>query len=292
MASLKDLKNRIAGVTSTQKITSAMQMVASAKLRKAQEAAEAARPYAERMGAVLGSLAAAYKDDAGAPQLLSGNGKDQMHLLVVCTAERGLCGGFNGNIAKLARKHAQELLAQGKDFKILYIGKKGFEVLKREFETNYLDKILVDKLNYDVADQAGNRVLDMFAAGEFDVCSLFYSKFENVLTQTPTRLSIIPAEFEETSSDDESGNTASYEYEPSQEAILESLLPTNLKVQIFRALLENGAGEMGAKMTAMDNATRNAGEMIDDLRLTYNRQRQAQITKELIEIISGAEALN
>lgn len=292
MASLKDLKNRIAGVTSTQKITSAMQMVASAKLRKAQEAAEAARPYAERMGAVLGSLAAAYKDDAGAPPLLSGNGKDQMHLLVVCTAERGLCGGFNGNIAKLARKHAQKLTADGKEFKILYIGKKGFEVLKREFEDNFLDKILVEKLTYDIADQAGNRVLDMFAAGEFDVCTLFYSKFENVLTQTPTRLSLIPAEFEDTSADDEGGNAASYEYEPSQEAILESLLPTNLKVQIFRALLENGAGEMGSKMTAMDNATRNAGEMIDDLRLTYNRQRQAQITKELIEIISGAEALN
>ncbi len=290
MASLKDLKNRIASVTSTQKITRAMQMVASAKLRRAQEAAEAARPYAERMGGVLSSLAAAYKDVAGAPKLLSGNGADKRHLLIVATAERGLCGGFNGNIAKKAKAHALELLSQGKEVKIFYIGKKGFEVLKREFESNYLDKILVEKLSYDVAEQVGNRVLDMFAANEFDVCSLFYSKFENVLTQTPTRLSLIPAEFDDTASEDDTAS-ASYDYEPSQEEILESLLPTNLKVQIFTALLENGAGEMGSKMTAMDNATRNAGDMIDRLTLSYNRQRQAQITKELIEIISGAEAL-
>ncbi|NRA86319.1 MAG: F0F1 ATP synthase subunit gamma [Rhizobiales bacterium] len=290
MASLKDLKNRIASVTSTQKITRAMQMVASAKLRRAREAAEAARPYAERMGAVLSSLAAAYKDVAGAPQLLSGNGSDQRHLLIVTTAERGLCGAFNSNIAKMARAHALELLGQGKDVKIFYVGKKGFEALKRQFENNYLDKVLVEKLTYDIADQVGNRVLDMFAANEFDVCSLFYSRFENVLTQTPTRLSLIPAEFDETPSD-ESTASASYEYEPSQESILETLLPTNLKVQIFTALLENGAGEMGSKMTAMDSATRNAGDMIDRLTLSYNRQRQAQITKELIEIISGAEAL-
>ena len=290
MASLKDLKNRIASVTSTQKITRAMQMVASAKLRRAREAAEAARPYAERMGAVLSSLAAAYKDVAGAPQLLSGNGSDQRHLLIVTTAERGLCGAFNSNIAKMARAHALELLGQGKDVKIFYVGKKGFEALKRQFENNYLDKVLVEKLTYDIADQVGNRGLDMFAANEFDVCSLFYSRFENVLTQTPTRLSLIPAEFDETPSD-ESTASASYEYEPSQESILETLLPTNLKVQIFTALLENGAGEMGSKMTAMDSATRNAGDMIDRLTLSYNRQRQAQITKELIEIISGAEAL-
>ncbi len=291
MPSLKDLKNRIASVTSTQKITRAMQMVASAKLRKAQEAAEAARPYASRMGAVLSSLASAYKGVDGAPELLSGNGKDKRHLLVVTTAERGLCGGFNGNIAKAARAHARELLAQGKKVQIFYIGKKGYEVLKREFQANYLDKVFVEKLSYDIADQVGNRVLDMFANDEFDVCSLFYSKFENILTQTPTRLGLIPAEFDDVATDDATTATPSYEYEPSQESILETLLPTNLKVQIFAALLENGAGEMGSKMTAMDNATRNAGDMIDRLTLSYNRQRQAQITKELIEIISGAEAL-
>ncbi|WP_424983525.1 F0F1 ATP synthase subunit gamma [Maritalea sp. S77] len=293
MPSLKDLKNRISSVKSTQKITKAMQMVAAAKLRRAQENAENARPYAERMNDVLSSLATAYKGREDAPQLLGGNGKDQTHLLVVATAERGLCGGFNSNIAKLARDHANKLLAEGKTVKILCVGKKGHDVLKRLFPDQILDLITlreVKQVGYTDAQSIGERVLDMFEKDEFDVATLFYSKFQSVIAQVPTAHQLIPAVFDETE-EDAGADSANYEYEPSEEAILEDLLPRNISVQIFHALLENGAGEMGAKMTAMDNATRNAGDMIKKLNISYNRQRQAQITKELIEIISGAEAL-
>ncbi len=294
MPSLKDLKNRISSVKSTQKITKAMQMVAAAKLRRAQENAENARPYAERMNNVLSSLATAYKGRDDAPKLLGGNGKDQTHLLVVATAERGLCGGFNSNIAKLARDHANKLLAEGKTVKILCVGKKGHDVLKRLFPDQILDLITlreVKQVGYTHAQDIGERVLDMFEKDEFDVATLFYSKFRSVIAQVPTAHQLIPAVFDEESDEEVGADSANYEYEPSEEAILEDLLPRNISVQIFHALLENGAGEMGAKMSAMDNATRNAGDMIKKLNISYNRQRQAQITKELIEIISGAEAL-
>lgn len=293
MPSLKDLKNRISSVKSTQKITKAMQMVAAAKLRRAQENAENARPYAERMNNVLCSLASAYKGREGAPRLLGGTGNDQTHLLVVATAERGLCGGFNSNIAKLARDHANKLMAEGKTVKILCVGKKGHDVLKRLFPDQILDLITlrdVKQVGYTNAQEIGERVLAMFEHDEFDVATLFYSKFRSVIAQVPTAHQLIPAVFDETE-EDAGADSANYEYEPSEEAILEDLLPRNISVQIFHALLENGAGEMGAKMTAMDNATRNAGDMIKKLNISYNRQRQAQITKELIEIISGAEAL-
>ena len=291
MPSLKDLKNRISSVKSTQKITKAMQMVAAAKLRRAQENAESARPYAERMNDVLAGLAAAYKGREGAPQLLGGNGKDQTHLLVVATAERGLCGGFNSSIARLARDHANKLIAEGKTVKILCVGKKGHDVLKRLFADQMEDLITlreVKQIGYSNAKEIGDRLLAMFDAGEFDVATLFYSKFKSVISQVPTAHQLIPASFDE---DAATGEATNYEYEPSEEAILEDLLPRNVSVQIFHALLENAAGEMGAKMSAMDNATRNAGDMINKLEISYNRQRQAQITKELIEIISGAEAL-
>jgi len=291
MPSLKDLKNRISSVKSTQKITKAMQMVAAAKLRRAQENAESARPYAERMNDVLAGLASAYKGREGAPQLLGGNGSDKTHLLVVASAERGLCGGFNSSIARLARDHANELIAQGKTVKILCVGKKGHDVLKRLFADQMEDLITlreVKQIGYSNAQDIANKVLAMFGAGEFDVATLFYSKFKSVISQVPTTYQLIPAEFAE---DETSSDAVNYEYEPSEEAILEDLLPRNVAVQIFHALLENGAGEMGAKMSAMDNATRNAGDMINKLEISYNRQRQAQITKELIEIISGAEAL-
>ncbi|VAW21713.1 ATP synthase gamma chain [hydrothermal vent metagenome] len=291
MPSLKDLKNRISSVKSTQKITRAMQMVAAAKLRKAQDRAEAARPYAERMDRVLSSIGVSYAARDDAPALLRGSGKNDTHLLLVATAERGLCGGFNSSIARLARDHARELLAAGKNVKILCVGKKGYDALKRLFADQIVDVISlreVKQIGYANAQDIGNRVLAMFEAGEFDVATLFYSKFVSVMSQVPTTHQIIPARFDQ---DDQDGANLSYDYEPDESAILDDLLPRNISVQIFRALLENGAGEMGAKMSAMDNATRNAGDMIDRLTLSFNRQRQAQITKELIEIISGAEAL-
>lgn len=294
MPSLKELKNRISSVKSTQKITRAMQMVAAAKLRKAEEAAAAARPYAERMGAVLSGLAAAYAGQEGAPKLLAGNGKSDTHLLIVATAERGLCGGFNSSIARLARDHANQLIKDGKNVKILCVGKKGHDALRRQFEDQIVDLITlreVKQVGYTNAAEIGDRVLKMFEDGEFDVATLFYSKFKSVISQIPTAHQLIPASFEAVSEDAGDDASLNYEYEPSEEAILADLLPRNVSVQIFSALLENGAGEMGAKMSAMDNATRNAGEMIDRLTLSFNRQRQAQITKELIEIISGAEAL-
>ncbi|MBL8594617.1 MAG: F0F1 ATP synthase subunit gamma [Devosia sp.] len=292
MPSLKDLKNRIASVKSTQKITKAMQMVAAAKLRRAQEAAEAARPYAERMGNVLAALGAAYAGRPDAPALLAGNGRDQVHLLVVATGERGLAGGFNSSIARLARETAQKLIAEGKTVKILTVGRKGNDILKRGFADKIVETISfrdVRQLGYVNAASVGEKVLAMYAAGEFDVATLFYSRFRSVIAQIPTAHQLIPAKFEAPAAGAE--DTLNYEYEPDEEAILEDLLPRNISVQIFRALLENNASFFGAQMSAMDNATRNAGEMIKKLTLVYNRQRQAQITKELIEIISGAEAL-
>ena len=291
MPSLKDLKNRIASVKNTRKITKAMQMVAAAKLRRAQEAAEDARPYAERFNAVLAGLAASVGQSDTAPKLLAGTGTDQVQLLVVMTAERGLCGGFNANIAKLARTKIAELQAAGKTVKILTVGKKGRDVLKREYAAlfvGHVDLSEVKRIGYSDAQTIAKDVLARFDAGEFDVATLFYSKFQNVVTQIPTAQQIIPAQFDASSAEAVSGVV---DYEPSEEAILADLLPRGVATQIFSGLLENGASEQGARMSAMDNATRNAGEMIDKLTIEYNRSRQAVITNELIEIISGAEAL-
>ena len=293
MASLKDLKNRIASVKSTQKITKAMQMVAAAKLRRAQEAAIAARPYAERMTNVLASLGAAYAGRADAPTLLGGTGKDQVHLLVVATGERGLAGGFNSSIARLARDTANKLIAEGKTVKILTVGRKGNDILKRVFADKIVETISfreVRTLGYVNAQSVGDKILAMYANGEFDVATLFFATFRSVISQVPTALQLRPAKFE-AAPVAEGASSVSYEYEPDEEAILTDLLPRNISVQLFRALLENNASFFGAQMSAMDNATRNAGDMIKKLTLVYNRQRQAQITKELIEIISGAEAL-
>jgi F-type H+-transporting ATPase subunit gamma len=291
MPSLKDLKNRIESVKSTRKITKAMQMVAAAKLRRAQEAAEASRPYTARFNAVMAGLAASVGGSDSAPKLLRGTGSDQVHLLVVMTAERGLCGGFNGNISKLARAKAAELQAQGKTVKILTVGKKGRDAIKRdlgEYFVGHVDLSEVKRLGYSNAQDIAKDILARFDAEEFDVATIFYAKFVNVVTQIPTAQQIIPASFDEVEGD---GDTALYDYEPSEEAILADLLPRGVATQIFSALLENGASEQGARMSAMDNATRNAGEMIDKLTIQFNRSRQAVITNELIEIISGAEAL-
>ncbi|WP_138380970.1 F0F1 ATP synthase subunit gamma [Luteithermobacter gelatinilyticus] len=292
MANLKDLRNRISSVQSTQKITKAMKMVAASKLRRAQDAAEATRPYAERMESVLGSLAASMKGQIGAPKLLAGTGREDVHLIVVATSERGLCGGFNANIVKAARQKINNLLAEGKDVKIITIGKKGRSALRREFGgrmIEHFDLSHVKNLHYGDTTPITERILELFERGEFDVCTLFYAKFQSALVQVVTGQQLIPASFEEENGVDLGG--AAYDYEPDETEILEDLLPRNLGIQIFRGLLENAASEQGARMTAMDNATRNAGEMIDSLRTTYNRTRQAVITNELIEIISGAEAL-
>lgn len=290
MANLKDLKNRISSVKNTRKITKAMQMVAAAKLRRAQESAEQSRPYAERFMGVLSGLAASVGKSEGAPKLLRGTGEDQVHLLVVMTAERGLCGGFNSNIAKRARTHIAQLQEAGKTVKILTVGKKGRDQLKRDFGDVFIDHVdltEVKRVGYSDAQAIARDVVVRFDAGEFDVATLFYSKFVNVVTQVPTALQVIPAAFEEEAEAD----STVYEYEPSEEAILSDLLPRGVATQIFSALLENGASEQGARMSAMDNATRNAGDMIDKLTIEFNRSRQAVITNELIEIISGAEAL-
>ena len=289
MPNLSDLKNRIASVKSTRKITKAMQMVASAKLRRAQDAAQAGRPYAERFNAVMAGLAASVGASEGGPKLLTGTGSDQTQLLVVMTAERGLCGGFNSNIVKLARIAAKQLLAEGKTVKILTVGKKGRESLKREFGAllvDHVDLSDVKRVGYDNASVIAQNVLHRFDAGEFDVAKIFYSEFGSVVNQIPTELQVIPAKFEAVTDE---GTV--YDYEPSEEGILADLLPRSVATQIFTALLENAASEQGARMSAMDNATRNAGEMIDKLTIQYNRSRQAKITNELIEIISGAEAL-
>jgi F-type H+-transporting ATPase subunit gamma len=289
MPSLKDLKNRIESVKNTRKITKAMQMVAAAKLRRAQDAAEAGRPYAERMNAVMSGLAASVKGSDSAPKLLAGTGADQTHLLVVMTAERGLCGGFNSTIVKLARTRIAELQAAGKTVKILTVGKKGREQLRRDFGdifVGHVDLSEVKRIGYANAQDIAKDVLARFDAGEFDVATIFYNTFQTVISQVPTAKQIIPATF-----DAAEAESTLYEYEPSEEGILEDLLPRGVATQIFTALLENGASEQGARMSAMDNATRNAGEMIDKLTIEYNRSRQAVITNELIEIISGAEAL-
>ncbi|TIR19911.1 MAG: F0F1 ATP synthase subunit gamma [Mesorhizobium sp.] len=294
MASLKDLRNRIASVKATQKITKAMQMVAAAKLRRAQEAAEAARPYSERMGAVLANITQAIGGGGDAPALMTSTGKDDVHLLIVCTAERGLCGGFNSQIARLARDHIRRLLADGKQVKIICVGKKGFDILRRDYGALILERVdlrEVKTLGFVNADAIARKVIHLFNEGGFDICTLFYSQFKSVISQIPTAQQIIPAAQASAAAATGNGATAVYEYEPEPGEILSDLIPRNIAVQIFRALLENAAGEMGAKMSAMDNATRNAGDMINRLSITYNRQRQAQITKELIEIISGAEAL-
>ena len=288
MPSLKALKNRIASVKNTRKITKAMQMVAAAKLRRAQEAAEAARPYAERMNAVIGGLSASVAGSAAAPRLLAGTGSDKVQLLVVMTAERGLCGGFNSSIARLARAKAQELLAKGHTVKILTVGKKGREALKRDLSAHFVghvDLSDVKRVGYADAARIGREVLARFEAGEFDVATLFFNRFQSVISQIPTAQQVIPAAYEAAS------QPALYDYEPGEEAILADLLPRGVATQVFTALLENGASEQGARMSAMDNATRNAGDMINKLTIQYNRSRQAAITKELIEIISGAEAL-
>lgn len=290
MPSLKDLKNRIASVKSTRKITKAMQMVAAAKLRRAQEAAEASRPYTERFNAVLGGLASSVGGSGSAPKLLSGTGSDNVHLLLVMTAERGLCGGFNSSIAKLARQHANELIAAGKTVKIVTVGKKGRDVIRRDLGPYFIDHVdmtEVKRVGYGDARSIAQNLLARFDGGEFDVATLFFSEFVNVVTQIPTAQQIIPAAYE--AGDDESA--AFYDYEPDEATILADLLPRGVATQIFAALLENGASEQGARMSAMDNATRNSGEMIDKLTIEFNRSRQAVITNELIEIISGAEAL-
>ncbi|PIO99279.1 F0F1 ATP synthase subunit gamma [Pleomorphomonas carboxyditropha] len=290
MASLKELKNRIASVKATQKITKAMQMVAAAKLRRAQEAAIAARPYARRLGLVVANLAGAMAGRDDAPRLLAGTGRDDVHLLVVCTAERGLCGGFNSSIVRLAREHIASLLAAGKTVKILTVGKKGADALKREHGERIIDRIElrgVKSVGFDIAVDLGKRIVELYDAGEFDVCTLFYSEFKSVIQQIPTAKQLLPVKVDAPAAASETD----YEFEPDEAEILETLLPRYISVTLFSALLENAAGEMGAKMSAMDNATRNAGEMIDRLSITYNRTRQAKITTELVEIISGAEAL-
>ena len=293
MPNLKDLKNRIASVKSTRKITKAMQMVAAAKLRRAQEAAEASRPYTERFNAVLGGLAASVGSSEGAPILLRGSGDNKVHMLVVMTSERGLCGGFNTNIVKLAKQHAQTLLAEGKTVKILTVGKKGREQMKRDYQAHmvaHVDLSEVKKIGYDNAKDVATDLLSRFDAEEFDVATIFYSQFQSVISQIPTALQVIPASYDAPEGD-AAGASADYDYEPDQDQILADLLPRGVATQIFAALLENGASEQGARMSAMDNATRNAGDMIEDLTIEYNRSRQAVITNELIEIISGAEAL-
>jgi len=292
MASLKDMRVRIASTKATQKITKAMQMVAASKLRRAQSAAEAARPYADKMSAVISNIASAAAGSPGAPALLAGTGKDQVHLLLVCTGERGLSGAFNSSIVRLARERAIALMNEGKEVKFFCVGRKGYEQLRRLFEKQIIEHVdlrAVRQLGFANAENIAKQVIARFEAGEFDVCTLFYSRFKSVIAQLPTAQQIIPLELEERPAN--AGPIAPYEYEPEEDEILSRLLPRNVAVQVFRALLENNASFYGAQMTAMDNATRNAGEMIRKQTLVYNRTRQAMITKELIEIISGAEAV-
>ncbi|HZR85275.1 MAG TPA: F0F1 ATP synthase subunit gamma [Bradyrhizobium sp.] len=292
MASLKDMRVRIASTKATQKITKAMQMVAASKLRRAQSAAEAARPYADKMAAVIANIAGAAAGSPGASPLLAGTGKDQVHLLLVCTGERGLSGAFNSSIVRLARERAIALMNEGKEVKFFCVGRKGYEQLRRQFEkqiVEHMDLRGVRQLAFSHADDIAKKVIARFDAGEFDVCTLFFARFKSVIAQVPTAQQIIPLVIEEGAGN--GGATTSYEYEPEEDVILPRLLPRNLAVQVFRALLENNASFYGAQMSAMDNATRNAGEMIRKQTLIYNRTRQAMITKELIEIISGAEAV-
>ena len=290
MASLDDLKKRIASVKSTQKITKAMKMVAAAKLRRAQESAEKGRPYSEKMNNVILNLSNGISDKENAPKLLSGTGDDKVHLCVVMTSDRGLCGGFNSNIIKKAKSYFSKILEEDKDLKIITVGSKGNDQLKRVYGDKIIENISFKEsknANYFDADKVGKIVIEKFKAGEFDVCTIFYNQFKNVITQIPQAQQIIPLNNE----DDENGSDESYEFEPDEDEILSNLLPKNISTQIFKAMLENSASEQGSRMSAMDNATRNAGEMVDKLTIEYNRSRQAAITKELIEIISGAESL-
>jgi F-type H+-transporting ATPase subunit gamma len=292
MASLKDMRVRIASTKATQKITKAMQMVAASKLRRAQSAAEAARPYADKMEAVISNIASAAAGSPGGSPLLAGTGRSQVHLLLVCTGERGLSGAFNSSIVRLARERAYALINEGKEVKFFCVGRKGYEQLRRQFEkqiVEHLDLRSVRQLGFVNAEDIAKRVLARFDAGEFDVCTLFYSRFKSVIAQVPTAQQIIPLEVQPPAAN--AAAATGYEYEPEEDEILAGLLPRNLAVQVFRALLENNASFYGAQMSAMDNATRNAGEMIRKQTLLYNRTRQAMITKELIEIISGAEAV-
>src|SRR6201987_2682590 len=292
MASLKDMRVRIASTKATQKITKAMQMVAASKLRRAQTAAEAARPYADKMAAVIANIASAAAGSPGAPALLAGTGKDQVHLLLVCTGERGLSGPFNSSIVRLARERALALMNEGKEVKFFCVGRKGYEQLRRQFEKQIVEHLElrgVRQLAFSHADDIAKKVIARFEAGEFDVCTLFFARFKSVIAQVPTAQQIIPLVIEAGAGN--GGAATSYEYEPDEDELLPRLLPRNLAVQVFRALLENNASFYGAQMSAMDNATRNAGEMIRKQTLIYNRTRQAMITKELIEIISGAEAV-
>jgi F-type H+-transporting ATPase subunit gamma len=292
MASLKDMRVRIASTKATQKITKAMQMVAASKLRRAQSAAEAARPYAEKMDAVISDIAKAAAGSPGAPALLAGTGKDQVHLLLVCTGERGLSGAFNSSIVRLAREHALKLISQGKEVKFFCVGRKGLEQLRRTFDKQIIESVelrSVRQLGFVNAEDIAKKVIARFNNGEFDVCTLFYSRFRSVIAQIPTAQQIIPLVVEAPAANAEPA--VAYEYEPEEDEILPRLLPRNIAVQVFRALLENNASFYGAQMSAMDNATRNAGDMIRKQTLIYNRTRQAMITKELIEIISGAEAM-
>ncbi len=293
MPSLDDLKKRIKSVKSTQKITKAMKMVAAAKLKKAQESAEKGRPYSDKMQNIILNLTKSFKEDSNAPKLLLGSGEDNVYLCVIMTADRGLCGGFNTNICKLAKKKMREFLNSGKKIKIITVGSKGYDQLKKEFNEFIIEKkSLKDKkkISFDDADLIGKKIVELFEKNEFDKCIIFYNNFKNVITQIPQAQQIIPAEIdrvEEKSTD----NEVSYEFEPEEDEILEDLLPKNISTQIFKAFLENSASEQGSRMTAMDNATRNAGDLVDKLTINYNRSRQASITKELIEIISGAESL-
>jgi F-type H+-transporting ATPase subunit gamma len=294
MASLKDMRVRIAATKATQKITKAMQMVAASKLRRAQAAAEAARPFAERMEAVLQNIASGMAASGTAPKLLSGTGSDKVHLLIVATGERGLAGAFNSSIVRLAREHINKLQAEGKEVKLLTVGKKGYEQLRRNYEKNIVDRIElrgIRTLGYVNAAEIANKVIDMYDRGEFDVATLFYARFKSVIAQVPTAQQIIPPKFDAPAAPAGGGAAAIYEYEPEEDELLAELLPRYVATQIFRALVENNASFYGSQMSAMDNATRNAGDMIRKQTITYNRTRQAMITKELIEIISGAEAL-
>ena len=291
MASLDDLKKRISSVKSTQKITKAMKMVAAAKLRKAQESAEKGRPYSEKMNNVILNLSSGISDKENAPKLLSGTGSDKVHLCVVMTSDRGLCGGFNSNIIKKAKSYFSKILSEGKELKIITVGSKGNDQLKRMYGDKIIENISFKEsknANYFDADKVGKIVIDKFESSEFDICTIFYNQFKNVITQIPQAQQIIPL-----NSEDSEDNTSeeSYEFEPDEDEILSNLLPKNISTQIFKAMLENSASEQGSRMSAMDNATRNAGEMVDKLTIEYNRSRQAAITKELIEIISGAESL-